>query len=144
MAGSQGPKLEGHCYYGGGGVFQVTVYDKVFDEDLKREVRKRAPCPDPRVIELVRQGFELLVSSDPQRRIGSVIVERTETGGGMPKVTIPIGPCRAVLIQSKSGSGTAKFEWHDPFQFQDEAMDMAELAETASEPEEGEGDEQTA
>ena len=138
MAGNLGPMWVGHCFYGGGGIFQAAVYDKVFDEDLQRETRKRAPCPDPRVIELVRQGFELLVSSDKKRRIGGVTVERKTTSGGMPIVTIPIGACRAVLVQSKSGSGTAKFEWHGPFQFQNAAMDMDELTETIGEPREDE------
>ena len=117
---------EGNCYYAGGGVFRAFIYH---DEEDDGGRMRRVPyiISDELVVELIRQGFELLVSDDKERIIGSSKVFRTEQEKGPPSVWLKIGADDYELRLSTRGTGAARLRVYLPGMRQDQQIDMSEV-----------------
>jgi hypothetical protein len=117
---------EGNCYYAGGGVFRAFIYH---DEEDDGGRMRRVPyiISDELVVELIRQGFELLVSDDKERIIGSSKVFRTEPEKGPPSVWLKIGADDYELRLSTRGTGAARLRVYLPGTRQDQQIDMSEV-----------------
>jgi hypothetical protein len=128
-------KWEGNCYYAGGGVFRAFVYEEKWDQETRKTVRIRKVCDDPLALDIIRQLFELLVSSDTKRVVGDFVVQKLIRENAPPMVGMKVGADTYELTLSARGTGAARLVVWGPFDTQDETIDVQEVTEMLEEEE---------
>ena len=129
MAGQQLLVAEGNCFYAGGGVFRAFFHRQELDECTNQSRRVRYVVEDDLTLEIIRQGFELLVSDALSCVIGSTTVHCTRNEGFSPTVSLKIGSDVYELKLSSRGTGAARLRVWLPATAQDSEIDPQEIEE---------------
>jgi len=129
MASEQLLAAEGVCFYAGGGVFRARFYKNVFDENIGRDRKIMYSVDSDLTLDILRQGFELLVSEESKKLIGSTFVHCTRSEDAPPSVLLAIGSDTYELRLSARGTGAARLRVWLPASSQDTEIDAEEIEE---------------